>query len=384
MGRGDPRRRRDSEVTTGGMHWRTRLAAFVVALAVLTAAAPFDRAAAQNVDPYDAVFDGWIKKYNPKTAILVVRRAGTNVFIKGHNFDPRQPTLIASLSKAITGACIATLVRDGKLAYTTQMRDALARFFKLFGRPVDERLEQVTVEELLVHRSGLRGNADDDPIMGVFNKRADVGIGPLGDAQPVLAEYVLKERLARHPGGRYSYSNTGYAMLTAVIEEQTGRLYEDYCREAVFGKLGLPMPVLHPDWRMLSGAGGWFIPAPDYLAFYDIFDPAHPFLDDTTKAWIDRAQKLWTPSNRDRWYSLGVNTWSGQGRWAVSHGGIMHSRGKNVQGRPTEGFIASHVFRSADGTGVFMAIEWTPDATEVLDELREKIGRVHKLVKMPP
>ena len=367
-----------------------RLGAVAAVLAGLIGPLPAPRAAADEVHPtvpaavYGGIFEDWLKKYEPKTAILVVRRGGKNVFVRGHNVDPMKPTLVASLSKAITGACIATLVRDGKLTYTTPLRDALPQFFKLFGQPVDERLEQVTVEELLVHRSGLRGNADDDPILGVFDKRADVGMGALGDAQPVLAEYLLKERLARIPGGRYSYSNTGYAVLTGIIEEQTGRVYEDYCREAVFGKLGITMPVLHPDWRMLSGAGGWFIPATDYLAFYDIFDPANPFLDDTTKAWIDRAQTRWTPTNRNRWYSLGVNTWAGQGRWTVSHGGILHSQGKNAHGRPTEGFIATHAFRAADGTAVFVAIDWTPNATDVLDELREKIGRAHKLVPMPP
>ena len=101
-----------------------------------------------------------------ETAILVVRRGGKTVFAKGHGADPHKPTLIASLSKAITGACIATLVRDGKLSFTTPLREALAQFFKLFGAPVDERLEQATVEELLAHRAGLRGNADDDPIFG--------------------------------------------------------------------------------------------------------------------------------------------------------------------------------------------------------------------------
>ena len=186
------------------------------------------------------MFDQWVKRREPKTAVLVVRRGGKTVFVKGHSADPLQPTLIASLSKAITGACIATLVRDGKFSFTTPLREALAQFFKPFGAPADERLEQVTVEELLVHRAGLRGNADDDPIFGVFDRRADGGSGCAGaKPKPVLAEYLLKDRLARHPGGRYSYSNTGYEILTAVIEEQTGRSYEDYCGEAVFGKLGI-------------------------------------------------------------------------------------------------------------------------------------------------
>ncbi len=383
MGRGDPRRRGYPEVI---------LRVAVAALGFLAlAGAAVDRAAAQTpkpppgaVEAYGTVFDEWAKKREPKSAVLAVRRGGKTVFAKGHGADPLAPTLIASLSKPITGACIGTLVRDGKLTFTTPLRDAMPQFFKLFGAPADERLLQATVEELLVHRAGLRGNADDDPIYGIFNRRADAGAGSLAEARAVLAEYVLKERLARIPGGRYSYSNTGYQLLTAIVEEQTGRSYEDYCREVVFGALGIAQPSLHPDWRMFAGAGGWFIPGPDYLAFLDIFDPAHPFLGDTVKAWIDQAQTRWTPTNRNRWYSLGVNTWAGAGRWAVSHGGIMNSQGRDSQGKPTSGVVVSHAFRSANGTAVFIALDWTPDAQQSLEELRRAVGEAHKRVKTLP
>jgi CubicO group peptidase (beta-lactamase class C family) len=368
-----------------------RAAAFALGLVALAGLAAHERAAAQSpnalpdtADAYGVVFDQWVKDREPKTAILVVRRGGKTVFAKGYNADPLRPTLIASLSKAITGACVATLVRDGKLSFTTPLRDAIPQFFKQYGTPVDTRLYQATVEELLAHRAGLRGNADDDSIYGIFAKRARSGRGSVAAVKPVLSEYLLKDRLARQPGGRYSYSNTGYEILTATIEEQTGKSYEDYCREAVFGKLGIPEPHLHPDWRMLAGAGGWFIPGPDYLAFLDIFDPAHPFLGDTVKAWIDQAQTRWTPTNRDRWYSLGVNTWAGSGRWAVSHGGILHARGTNAQGEPVEGSIVSHAFRAADGTAVFIALEWTPEAEISLNALRKVIGETHKLVKTLP
>ena len=178
----------------------------------------------------------------------------------------------------------------------------------------------------------MRGNADDDLIYGIFAKRASGGHGWQATPKTVLSEYLLKDRLARHPGGRYSYSNTGYEILSADHRRAHRPVLRGLLRRAVFGALGLAVPKLHPDWRMLAGMGGWFMPGPDYLAFLDIFDPRNPFLGDTVKAWIDQAQTRWTPTNRDRWYGLGVNTWAGGGRWAVSHGGILHSRGKNPLG----------------------------------------------------
>jgi CubicO group peptidase (beta-lactamase class C family) len=377
-----------------------RAAACAFGLAALIAFAA-DRAAAQThasmspgllpqaaapgtIDRYGTVFDEWVAHRQPKTAFLVVRRNGQNVFARGFNADPLKPTMIASLSKPITGACVATLIRDGKMSFTTRIRDALSRFFNRYGAPADPRLGQVTVEQLLVHRSGLVGNGDDDPIYGVVAKRAQSGKGYLATVQAVLSEYLVKLHLIRDPGSRYAYSNTGYEVLSAMIEERSGLSYEDYCRDAVFGRLGIADARLDSNWRMLSGAGGWSIPGPDYLAFFDVFSPTHPFLGDRVKSWIDRAQTKWTPDNRDRWYGLGVNVWSGAGRWTVSHGGILNSQGKDAEGKPTEASVVSHAYRSPDGTAVFIALNWSPRAQEALDELRERIGSTHKLVTALP
>jgi CubicO group peptidase (beta-lactamase class C family) len=345
-----------------------------------SAALEAHQALPDTVDRYGMVFDDWVARHQPKSAVLVVRRSGKTVYTRGHNADPLKPTMIASLSKPITGACVATLVRDNKISFTTRMREALPRFFRRYGTPADPRLEHVTVEQLLVHRSGLVGIEDNDPIYGAVSKRTNSGKGYLAAVSSMLGEYLIKLKLMRDPGKQYSYSNTGYEVLSALIEERTQRPYEDYCREAVFGKLGIAEPKLHPDWRLLSGAGGWFIPGPDYLAFFDIFSPSHPFLNDTVKGWIDRAQIKWTPSNRDRWYGLGVNMWAGAGRWAVSHGGILNSHGKDADGRPTEASVVSHAFRAADGTAVFIALNWSPDAHQAADELRQAIGGTHKFV----
>ena len=60
--------------------------------------------------------------------------------------------------------------------------------------------------------------------------------------------------------GKKSVAEGIFYSAMDMIEERTGQSYEDYCREAVFAKLGIAAPHLHPDWRMLSGAGGWYLP----------------------------------------------------------------------------------------------------------------------------
>jgi hypothetical protein len=44
----------------------------------------------------------------------------------------------------------------------------------------------------------------------------------------------------------------------------------------------------------------------------------------------------------------------------------------------------SHAYRAADGTAVFISLNWSPTAAEDLNALREEIGQTHKLVTVLP
>ncbi len=137
-----------------------------------TTIAPPAQSAVLGQEPaYAAAFDAWRAANDPQTAILVVRRGGKTVFARAHNTDANGPSLIGSMSKAITGACVATLIRDGKLSFATPMREALADFFRSHGRPLDPRFADVTIEQLLTHRSGLHDNSADDPLMAIRRER---------------------------------------------------------------------------------------------------------------------------------------------------------------------------------------------------------------------
>jgi CubicO group peptidase (beta-lactamase class C family) len=306
-------------------------------------------------DAYRVLFEAAVKQHRFDSAILVVRRGGRVVAQHGHRADAKGPSLIGSMSKPITAAAIATLIRDGKLAFTTPMSQALAGFFRRHGRPADPRFANVTVEQLLVHRSGMLGNPDGDPVHKIRQDRAMRGEGHLDVPQLVLAEH-LRHPLKREPGTQAAYSGAAYMALAAVIEQTTGKPYEAFCREAVFARLGITSAKLHPDWRVLGGSGGWFIPGDDYLRFLEIFDPAHPFLGDGVKAWIDQAQTKWDAVNRGPWTSLAVNTTARAGRWRVSHSGRLNSHAWDARGRPTAAVIESHGYRTANGTSMFLAI----------------------------
>ena len=336
-------------------------------------AQPAQSAASRQEAAYTAAFDSWRAANDPQTAILVVRRGGKTVLARAHNTDASGPSFIGSMSKAITAACVATLIRDGKLSFATPMREALADFIRSHERPLDLRFEDVTIEQLLTHRSGLHDNSADDPLMAIRRERIARQLTDIASPQPLLAAYLSKHMLVGSPGGAYAYSNTGYLALTAVIEESSGRPFEDYCRDKVFSPLGLTSAQLNPDWRMLGGYGGWYITGADYLRFYEIFDPAHPFLGKVVNAWIDSVGGRWGKIEIE-WYSLGVRTSAREGRWSVHHTGTLASAGRDGQGRPIAAIINSLASRTPSGTGIFIAVRPRPGTTD----MRSKVFNLHK------
>jgi len=114
-----------------------------------------------TAEVFSEVLSAWAAKYNVRQAEIVVRRAGRVAYQTAlGGSDPDGAVLLASLSKAITGARIATLVRDGKLSFETPLSKALAKFFQANGKPADHRIERVTIAQLLTHRAGFP-SADD-------------------------------------------------------------------------------------------------------------------------------------------------------------------------------------------------------------------------------
>jgi CubicO group peptidase (beta-lactamase class C family) len=341
-------------------------------------APPVPSAAAEQEAAYASAFDAWRAANDPQTAILVVGRGGKTVFARAHNADANGPSFIGSMSKAVTAACVATLIRDGNLSFATPMREALAGFFRSHGRPLDLRFEDVTIEQLLIHRSGLHDNRAGDPWSGILRERIAQHLMDAGSPEPLLVSYLSRNMLAGSPGGPFAYSNFGYLVLTMVIEERTGRPFEDYCRDKVFSPLGLASAQLNPEWRIFGGAAGWYMTGADYLRFYEIFDPAHPFLGDVVTSWIDAVHGRWGQTSIE-WYSLGIRTSAREGRWSVRHSGALSSVGRDGQGRPVAAFINSIASRTPSGTGIFIAVRPRPGAPGTDDrvfDLHREIARI--------
>lgn len=121
---------------------------------------------------------------------------------------------IGSISKAFAAAAVLDLVDVGKLS----LSDRAGELIPDLGGPAAD----ATVEQLLLHTSGLTGSHGGDH-------------EPLGRDDAVAAIAGLER--AFEPGSEFLYSNAGYTLLALIVEEVSDVSYRDYLAAEI-----LPLP----------------------------------------------------------------------------------------------------------------------------------------------
>ncbi len=231
--------------------------------------------------------------------VVLVVQNGRPLLLKGYGvanearhtpFRPNTVVPIGSNVKDFTKVAVLQLVEAGRL----RLRDTLGRFFP--NVPGDKRA--ITVEQLLEHQAGFR-----------------VAIG--ADEEVVPLDSFLARLFARPlefaPGSTRQYSNPGYSVLAAIVQQVTGRAFDAQLDTAIFQvvgmhETGLLLPHFDPGqlargydrmnadrgtmldrphdatghyWN-LRGNGGMISTATDMLHFYQALrssallrDPAH-------------------------------------------------------------------------------------------------------------
>lgn len=165
------------------------------------------------------------------------------------------PIHIASVSKVLTATAILKLINAGKL----ELDQKVSTLLKGFPYP------EVTIKNLLSHRSGMRNYAyftDDRKIWDNHKIMSN---------QDILNVMINKKiGLESKTNTRFQYCNTNYAMLALIIEKVTGKRYPEAMKSMLFDPLGMKHTfvfdykndknVITPSYRM----GGMQI-AFDYL-----------------------------------------------------------------------------------------------------------------------
>jgi len=194
-------------------------------LAVITAAQ-----AQPNTAAYDAEVQAHFTADAPGGAVLVVQ--GGKVLYEralGLADVPTKTALttdnqfrIGSVTKQFAAVSILQLAESGKL----KLDDEIQQYVDF-----PKKEQPITIRHLLTHTSGIP-NFTNGPHYTPDAYSKDI------DLKSLIALFAdLPLEFA--PGTKWSYCNSGYILLSAIIEKASGQTWADYANEALFTPAGM-------------------------------------------------------------------------------------------------------------------------------------------------
>ena len=163
----------------------------------------------------DSVFADVAQPGSPGCA-LAVFRDGRIAYERGYGtadlehdvpIKPASVFYVGSLSKQFTAFAVALAAADGKLSLDDDVRKWIPELPDYGSR--------ITVRHLLHHTSGLR---DYNTLFDIAGRRNDEAF----DNHIVLRIIARQRALNFKPGDEYLYSNSGYVLLSLIVERATG------------------------------------------------------------------------------------------------------------------------------------------------------------------
>lgn len=183
--------------------------------------------AADEIDDYVAA---QLKRQNVPGLSLAVVKNGKVIKAKGYGLanlewnvpaSPETAYQLASVSKQFTATAVMLLVERGKL----QLSESITKHFA--GLPAV--WSNITVRHLLTMTSGIKDYLN---IVPPTEWRNDF-------THERLLQIMTNAPLDFAAGDKYAYSNSNYVLLAMLIQELSGKSYDAFLAEHVFGPLGM-------------------------------------------------------------------------------------------------------------------------------------------------
>ena len=209
---------------------------FTVAVAILVLLTSCSRGDS-TLTAIDELFASFTGDSVPGASVLVVqdgrvalaRSYGMADLESGIPATPATNYRLASLTKQFTASAVLLLVRDGALALDTPLTGVLSEF--------PDYGSSIALRHLLTHTSGV---PDYEPFV------PDTQSWQVKD-RDVLEILMRTEGTDFPPGGAYSYSNSGYALLAMVVERASGQSFATFLNDRIFKPLGMNGTVAFED-----------------------------------------------------------------------------------------------------------------------------------------
>ena len=287
---------------------------------------------------------------------------------------PAMRYAIGSVSKEFLAATIMLLAEQGKLT----LDDPVAKYF-----PALTDAGRVSIRDLLTHTSGYRDFWPQDYV-------------PATMLQPITRDRLMQDwatlPLDFEPGTQYQYSNTGYVIAGAIVEQVNGHALMEVMRKRIFEPLGmhsvldvnlgrldpgdaagylrytLGPPRLAPKegagW--LYAAGGLAMTAED-LARWDLALIDGKLLTPASFTAMSTARLLTNGTSAD--YGLGLSVYMASGRRVLEHSGEV------------SGFVSQNTLYPDQKSAIVVLTN--QDASSAAQQLSERIRDLLFLVDSP-
>ncbi|MBS3817884.1 serine hydrolase [bacterium] len=215
----------------------------------------------------DRLFEEWDKTNSPGCALAVIHH-GKIIYKQGYGManleldvpiTPHSLFYIGSCSKQFVAMCIALLENRGKLT----LDDPIQKYIP----EIPEYNHRITIHHLIHHTSGLRD------YLSLLNI-AGIPFGYYHEAD-VLDLCSRQKELNFTPGEKYMYSNSGYFLLSMIIERVSGQSLREFARKNIFDPLGMNHSHFHDDYtRIIENRASGYFPAGKgkYKNFISKFD----------------------------------------------------------------------------------------------------------------
>jgi len=169
---------------------------------------------------------------------------------------------LGSITKQFTATATLQLVEQGKIKLDAKITDYLPDYRKDTG-------DKVTIHHLLTHTSGIPSYTSQP---GFF---ANVSRNPykVGD----FVKQYASGNLEFEPGSKFSYNNSGYFLLGAVIERITGKTYAQALKEMILDKVGMKNTGYDLHDPLIPKRASGYVKTPDGYANAAYLDMSIPY-----------------------------------------------------------------------------------------------------------
>lgn len=220
----------------------TILVSLASALLILVISSPTLTAAQQTqlTKQVDEVFAQWDNPKSPGCALGVIKD-GDFIYRRGYGMASLELDVplssetvfyIGSTSKQFVSASIMLAAEQGYLSLDDDIRKYVPE--------MPDYGTTITIRHLIHHTSGLR---DYLTLWGL----AGENIEDIHTADEALEIITRQKALNFQPGDEYLYSNSGYLLLSVIVERATGKPLREFAHENIFEPLGMKNTHFHDD-----------------------------------------------------------------------------------------------------------------------------------------